>query len=250
MSEYRYLQIPVYLLREIYNNKFEAFDKMITCGIYRHSQNYYIDPDLCEAEYYNMQLHNFKEAAKFLRINVRDIETEFLKGRKIDNKGSGGAYAMVKLDLIFEYRDEDKTEFELMLFAANAALISILGEKEQCKTNKGHILARMFGYLSTRDIPEVLPKDIEYLYKKYQHRYHFDNLVNELKLNWFWAFYANFTRGMYFKRHKGINGLKTALKQLKTIAEANKRSYKLKQLKEIEKEVRLEAKEQEKEQPI
>ncbi len=45
-------------------------------------------------------------------------------------------YPMVNLKLIFEFRDSEKSEFDLAQFAGYIAIRSIKGKKPYCKTNK------------------------------------------------------------------------------------------------------------------
>lgn len=130
---------------------------------------------------------------------------------------------MIGKHLLFDYRDNDKTEFEVAQLLAYIAIRSIIGEKEYAKTNKTHIVCRMFGYSSVKTIDEeTLNSD---LFKKYSHRYHIDRVLKHLELDWNLCAYSNKTRGIFVSISK-----KTPLSKLVEIAENKKLSKRLKDL--------------------
>jgi len=124
---------------------------------------------------------------------------------------------MVKTRLVFEYRDNPKTEDELIVFAAYIGISSIMGARNSCKTNKDHILSRAFGYNKAKDFTEPKPE----IYQKYKKRYHFDLLKETLEENWGLYFYAYHTKGLWIGK-KG----KISRENLIRLAENNKPSVK------------------------
>lgn len=200
------------------------------------------DPDFHSEALEHLKLHTIELAAKSKGItNIRpDIRPEAVlsNGLKIDSKGAGKPYAMVTTSVIFDYYKNEKSEFDLMQFAAHAALVSIIGEKPYCKTNKGMILSRMFGYASQKAVPDPIPAHIAPLYKKYQNRYHMDKLLNKLKSSWYWLFYATYTRGLYMARYQSAYDCETTLKRLILIVETNKENRRLNELKLKTNEIR------------
>lgn len=95
--------------------------------------------------------------------------------------------------IIWDYYTNEKAEFEIACFLAFAAIRSILQTKPYCKTNKALIHARMFGYRSTRELPDTLT-GIE---AKYALRWHMDKLIKQLEYDWHLKAFANHCRGIY-----------------------------------------------------
>jgi hypothetical protein len=133
-------------------------------------------------------------------------------------------FVMAKTKLILEFRDKDKSEQQLLLFASYCAIKSILGTKDIVKTNKALILSRMFGYRSTKDLPTNLQSNGVFL--KYCNRYHMDKLISMLEMNWKVKTYSRYTRGLYVSI-----GSKISLSQLIEYAESTKNKNKLNALK-------------------
>lgn len=147
---------------------------------------------------------------------------------------------MVKVSLLFDVRDNEKSEFELMQFAAYVAVKSIIGRKEYCKTNKAHILSRMFGYSSIKEVPDKFESGIlNDLFKKYNHRYHMDRIIQALEAKWGLVSYSRHTRGLYIAMEK-----KTSLNDLASAAEKRKEKNKIAELKLRKREATRKALEQ------
>jgi hypothetical protein len=196
------------------------------------------DPALYSEAFEHFQLHTIELAANSKGISNIRPEAVLSNGLKIDNRGTGKPYSMVTTSVIFDYYKNYKSEFDLMQFAAHAALVSIIGEKPYCKTNKEMILARMFGYASPNTVPDPIPYYIAPLYKKYQTRYHMDKLLNKLKSDWYWLFYAYHTRGIHIAKYQSDYDYETSLKRLILIVESNKEKRRLKELKLKTNEIR------------
>lgn len=135
---------------------------------------------------------------------------------------------MVSIKLLFDFRDSNKTELELIQFAAFIAVRSIIGKKQYCFTNSKMIISRIFGYKSSKYFPKNLPLIIEQLQSKYSKRYHFEKLMQSLEMsNWNLMFYSNFMRGYYVGiRSENFNELELALE-----AESKKQKNKIALLK-------------------
>ena len=194
--------------------------------------------DFYSEAFEHFKLHTIELAAKSKGITNIRPEAVLSNGLKIDSKGTSKPYAMVTTSVIFDYYKNEKSEFDLMQFAAHAALVSIIGEKPYCKTNKAMILARMFGYASPKAVPDPLPAHIAPLYKKYQNRYHMDKLLNKLKLAWYWLFYAYHTRGLYIAKCQSAFDSVGSLKSLITMVENKKEQRRLNELKLKTNEIR------------
>lgn len=95
--------------------------------------------------------------------------------------------------VVFQFRDEYKTEFEIACFVAFAAIRSMLWKREYLKINDSALLSRMAGLSGLNFTPYQIPEHL----KKYMKRYHRDKLLNELAENWHLTTYARYTRGYY-----------------------------------------------------
>jgi hypothetical protein len=141
-------------------------------------------------------------------------------------------WVMINKDLVFDYRDNAKEPWEIEQLAAYLGITSILGKKPYCKTNKHHILARMFGFVSYNDIPPEPDPIIRDLMGKYftadltAKRYPTDKLLQQLELKWNLKFYGNHLRGIM------IGNKKASLEAMALAAEKKKQSNKLAELKQ------------------
>ena len=143
---------------------------------------------------------------------------------------------MINPKFLFEFRDKDKTEYDLIQLVGFIAVKSILGVKKYAKTNKAHIVCRMLGYSSVKHIPDTLTANIKDLLHKYSQRYHIDKLILQLELNWNVLTYSNNLRGMYV----AISN-KTTIEQLALIAETQKQKHKVEALKRAKNEAKEKA---------
>jgi hypothetical protein len=98
------------------------------------------------------------------------------------------------------------------------AIKSILGMRRYVKTNKQHIVSRMFGYSSIK----VIGKVNEELFKKYSTRYQIDKVLLELELSWNVKIYSRNIRGMYVSV-----GNKISLDDLALEAESKKKKNRI-----------------------
>ena len=131
---------------------------------------------------------------------------------------------MISKSLLFDFRDNEKAELEIAQLMAFTAIKSIIGKKKYGKTNKSHILARMFGYASVKDVPEN-PCDF---YKKYSKRYHIDRIIQQLELHWHVKTYSNHMRGLYVSI-----GEELTFEMLAQMAENNKIKNQVKDLEKV-----------------
>jgi len=141
---------------------------------------------------------------------------------------------MVGKHILFHFRDNEKKEIEVAQLLAYIAVRSIIGEKKYIKTNKPHIVARMFGFSSVKKVVNIKNKD---LHDKYSKRHHIDKLLLALQLDWNICIYSNRTRGLFLSLSKYFS-----LQKLIEIAEQKKKSKRendyLKMKREIIKQVK------------
>jgi len=185
-------------------------------------------------EFYQMQL-----SYSSLEI-TGNIQNCLKKGKEIEEQiPIGEPMPMISKSLLFDFRDNEKKEIDLIQLVSYIAVKSILGVKSFVKTNKMHIVCRMFGYSSVKHLPVKMPTNINSLFLKYSHRYHIDKVLTQLELNWNVLTYSNNIRGMYVAMSNKIN-----IEQLVLSAETRKHKNRIAELKRQKKEATAKALEQ------
>lgn len=287
-SKTKYLQFPLFLLRDVFINKHDAFEKIIKYGIYHYSKKFhYSIDDVARQLVYDLykdelssnivkQINSLQsdiigcnEDYKGFDIKgqfapddeIEELKRAFLQYPKLKEDaiehyqmhlsykslGITGSIEqtlrvakeikqqmpehepmpMVNKDLLFRFRDNEKSEFELAQFLCYIAVKSILGTKVSAKTNKQHIVSRMFGYSSIKHVPSKMNKQITELFKKYSTRYHIDKLIQALELEtWNVITYSHNMRGMYIAMANKIT-----IDELALTGERKKQKFKIAELK-------------------
>lgn len=300
-TDFKYLQFPLCMLRNLFADKEKTINDIINYGIYRFarkqdydlfevarqmmycfyrkqgdltndlrrmiqryidSENIQIDDDYNgfsgsefnpETEIGNiMELFNtdnnfMEKAIEFYQIRQacsRDllnitcnIDACLRRGKEIERTiPEGEPYPSINKDRFFDFRDHEKTEFDLMQFACYIAIRSILGEKPYCRTNKEMILCRAFGYKSNKHLPTTMNPVIKELFVKYKKRYHIDRILQSLELNWNILIYSHNIRGLYIGLSKKIT-----LESMIVQAETKKKKKQIDALKKRKDEAREKA---------
>lgn len=177
----------------------------------------------------------FNKANEFYRISKSYYDNSVSGNMESCLKRANEIFEMIppktpmphfKKSLLFEFRDNDKTEFEMMQLLCYQSIKSIIGKNEYAFTNKKHILARMFGFKSTKEIDlNILSKNNKVLFAKFEKRHHIDKLINEMQLSWEIITWSNYNRGIYVSQKS-----KKSHEALAKISEYNKKKNKLKRL--------------------
>ena len=213
----RFLNIPIPMLKGLYENSTKFFNDVFDVGIYLYS----ITLEGAEVERY-------EGALKFLGITKANISTAIKNAKSIiSNLPDKYPVAGIDKDMLFNYYKNAKSEFELICLAAFLGIKSIIGKKPFDKTNKAMIHARMFGYV----IPNDLPEDLTPLQKKYLLRWHMDKVITELQLNWNLKVFWNHNRGIYIS-------FELPLEKLAAVIDKKGRKAKIQELKEQKKRIR------------
>lgn len=183
-----------------------------------------------------IEFYQVKQAYKILGING-DFDNCLKVAKLIENSTPGSeAFPMINKSLVFDFRDNEKSEFDLIQFAAYISVRSIIGIKDHCKTNKPMIISRMFGYKSTKHLPDNMEPIIKELFQKYSNRYHIDKVMMFLESDWNILTYSNNMRGMYIS-----TGKKKTIDSLAVIAESKKRKNKFDKIKQKKNEAKAKA---------
>ncbi|MGC9352970.1 MAG: hypothetical protein ACP5D9_03970 [Mariniphaga sp.] len=217
-SDKRYFTFPVKMLENVFDDICETCDKIMDYGIYSHSLT------LDEGD----EFQRFKASAKYLKTKfTKNPHDNFLYAKRLfEQFPEGSPITSLSTDLVSNFRNESelKSEFEIATFAALAAIKSIIGNKPYIKTTNKFLIARMGGYASMKDVPEVLPEKLQ----KYSSRRRLNRIKTAIEIN-NWGiniFSRRNIRGLYVSLNS-----KFTLDQLAKVAAENNQRYREKQLK-------------------
>lgn len=173
---------------------------------------------------------SYKEfASKHFGIRLGNPQRGFNNGKSLyENTPQNTPFAGIDIDVMFDYYENTKTEFDVLCLTAELALHSIIGNKSFAKTNYELMAARMAGH-NKPDIDIKYPTLIEYyMFKDYWRKM----IIDELMVRWNLSYYsARGIRGFYvsFKLDK---------ETLARTAEQKRRSHIMKELKKEMAEIR------------
>ncbi len=209
-----YLTFPVMLLKDAKYNIVETLDAVVYYCLVDNIKRFDLSPEQAQSKM-KMTFGNLGKAVQL--------------GNEIFSQTPVNApKTSVSKDIIFDFYNNYKSDFEIDCFLGFAALRSILQSKPFIKCTNAYLLARMAG---NSNISEDLPEWV----RKYQSRYHLDKLKKELQLNWGLKIYGEHVRGFYIS-------FIMELKRLIYHAELKRKSNRLKGLAESKKEAKIEAK--------
>lgn len=182
-TDKKYLNFPISMLAGLYTNKRDTLNNIFLVGFYLYSETLN-----------GTEMRRFRDTLQFFNRTYQDIRSALNTAKEIlstipDNSPTTG----IEIDMLMDYYDNYKSEFNLACLSAFLAIKSILGKKTYVKTNKAFIHARMFGESKSIEKPIHLTP----LEKKYTLRYHMDKVLLELQLNWYLKTLWNHNRGFY-----------------------------------------------------
>lgn len=179
-----YFTFPVALLMDGFSNIKTVCDHIIDYSVYAHFSKLEKGTEL---ERLRASLNYFEVIYKNEMNGLKKAETLF------NSLLSGLPMSNVSIKTVWQYFNEEKTEFEIACFLAFAALKSIIGTKPYAKTTNDFLIARMGGFASKSNIHELLPEPLA----AYNTRRKLDKIKLELRVNWNVNIYAYRTRGFY-----------------------------------------------------
>lgn len=253
MSDVKYFIVPISLLRGLISAEKgikEFVQEVVKYSLYYHAIH---SPYGEEGEYggYNTIETQIKAAAYFLNVKIGGINNTIEKGKLLYDKFyEKDVFCMINTEVLWKYHNEIKTAYQIALFCGFCATRSIIGDSQCKKTNKGMIIARMFGYKNQAELiantPKVTAKNISKKEieqrkeeieqrNKYATRYHFDKIMLDLECDWGLKRYSDHIRGMFISYSLGFN-------ELAKINEKSKKTNKLNDLKEAKRQARENAK--------
>jgi len=144
---------------------------------------------------FNDEYGKMEYASKLFNFKYNDVEKAYDTGEKIFKKVKlFFPKITIRPDIIIDFIESDKNQFEVDCFLAYCSLKSIVQLDPFKKLTKDYLFARMMG----------LPKAsgewrVHETYKKYDIRYHWDKLKIELQTNSIWdiKYYSDRTHGFY-----------------------------------------------------
>lgn len=211
-----FFNVPIPLLKQLHTNCREFYEKAFDVGVYLCSKN-------LEG---SSAVEKYNAAMKFLNVSQGKSSDTALKSARSIIYNIGDNYPTAGLDThtYFDFYKNEKSDFEIASLAAFLGIKSIIGTKPYCKTNKAFIHARMFGYVTAKEMPSKL----SLLEQKYQIRWHMDKILLELQTNWSLKLISDHQRGMYVS-------FSLSLEQLAEKSLINKQKAKIQQLRESKK---------------
>jgi len=218
MSKTEYLTFPIQIIEGGLNDiKGCTNNAMFYCLYYQY---------LREVEYESDNPLN--EAADYIGINFGNINKARNTGKSLyESIPKNAPLTSITRKMIFDFYNNEKTQFEVVCFLAFAALKSIIQDQGYKKMTNEYLLSRMSGNSKSK-------ADIDPTLKPFTSRYQLDKIKQELQLNWGLKYYSMKTRGFYVS-------FTMSLTELAKIAEKNNKAYKLKRLNELKQQARRKA---------
>ena len=216
MSETRFMTFPVALLKDAFTDIKKVCNNAMKYAIYSKAQSVGV-----------------AESFKFFGVSyakAENYESAYQSGKVLYDSFEGSASPMVSVnkDILFQFIQQPKTEFEIAVFCAFCAVRSIIGKKQYAKTNNNFVLARLLGYRSFDEFEISGGADSAY-YQKYfsTDKKLRNNLTDKiikysLVLGWGLNYYSGRNRGFYIS-------FELPAKDLKLLAEKTTWAYKQKE---------------------
>ena len=244
-NNFKYIQFPLFILRKTHEDFDKTMDYITAYGVYhksiKHGNSETIDMrvglgylNLC-SDIPDEVLEQWKTYAIMIDQHYKEIKTHSGKNYPMPN---------IKVQLMQSISKEDKTTKKIDLFLGYLSVQSILGKRRYFKTNNKHVLARMMGYASIKEIEQI---GLEYfrvekphlfeLYHRYTDpkgevsKYKMKTFFRNLMTNWRVLKGVDNSRGFYVTMQD-----KMTVDQLAKVIKANKEKSKGKRLEKEMKE--------------
>jgi hypothetical protein len=216
-EEIKYLTFPVVILKDSITNVRDCVNNAM----------YYCLYDYCKRNTGTKE-NLIKQAGNFYGITWGNKETAYEMGKRLYNSiPVKSAKTSINKKMIFDFYENDKTEFEIITFLAFAAIRSIIQQQPYKKVYKDSLIGRMSG--NNGKVGEINPQLI-----KYSSRYQLDKIKKELELNWGLKLYGFHVRGFYVSFKMSLEDLiKQVELRRKKIREKELREKKSKALRQV-----------------
>lgn len=178
-----FLNFPVSLLKPAFSSMRQVCDDIINYSCFKHSEILHGSPTKRMTD----------SAFNHYGIKLGNVSKSFERGKMLyQTTPEKTAMTGISKSLLFEYYQNDKTDFEIALLLSFLAIKSILGKKSYCRITTDYLLCRMAGYTSKSEITE-LPANL----KIYLTRRKMDSLKIELRNSFGLKIYGRYTRGFF-----------------------------------------------------
>lgn len=214
MSKETYHNFPIHLLKGFLIDSDKCLNDIILYSVFANSLNIQKGSEL---ERVQITLNSFG-----LTGNAKEI---CKAGAYIyTNTPPRSAMSGINSKIIYDYRNNFKTDFDKVCLLAFLAIKSIIANKAYCKIDNNFLWSRMDGNSKSVDVSELSDE-----VKVYANRYQIDKIKKELIFNWYLVYYSRHTRGFYVS-------FKLDLEELIFEAEKKRKSVKEKQQKQAQNE--------------
>jgi hypothetical protein len=206
-SEETFFNFPIHLLKGFMNNSTNCLNEIMFYGVYTYS---FVLTNATEEE-------KIKSSLKYFCLTSDDqvIKKVIREGSLLwTNTPQNSVMVGINRNMLFDFRDNYKTDLEKLCLLSFLAIRSIIQNKAYCKIDNNFLWSRMDGNSKSCD-PSELSED----FKKYTNRYQTDKFKTELIFNWNLIYYSRHTRGFYVS-------FKLSLDELVFEAEKRRKSYK------------------------
>ena len=217
MSKETYFNFPVHLLKGFLLHSDKCLNDIILYSIFSDSLNV--------KEGNHLERFEAIMTTKIGKQTGKDIKAMYEIGLKLHTKKPlKSAMAGINRDILFDYKNNYKTDFEKACLLAFLAIKSIIANKAYCKIDNNFLWSRMDGNSKSVNVSELSDE-----VKVYANRYQIDKIKKELIFNWYLVYYSRHTRGFYVS-------FKLDLEELVFEAEKKRKSVKEKQQKQAQNE--------------
>lgn len=118
----------------------------------------------------------------------------------------------IKKNMVFDFYENSKTDYEKALFAVYAGIRSIIGNKDFAETTGSMIKCRMFGAKNQDELEFILKdKKVTAAYNKYTTDYHYKRMLKELVARGFLMSEIGYNRRTYVSCKLDMKGLEDAI---------------------------------------
>ena len=194
MRDVKFFNFPINLIDGFLDNSSECLINIYDFSIYKHILTY--------AEKEGFEWIEYEEKAveiaeSFFSVDSRDKNSTYERGEKLFNKRDvNSPYTKINTNVLINFLNEPKTEFEKVVLLAHLAILSTNKDKVYSKVDKNFIYSRMNGLsksLAHEYVDEKLifpdPRIKEKLHPKLQKYFtkrYWDKIKEELSDRWYW----------------------------------------------------------------
>lgn len=183
----RYINFPVSMLKGFLLNSNDVANDIIDYGLYYHSTTLH----------YKSEKKRFDETCNMYRITLVDPGLALINGRNLFEKydhSKSLPKVGANITMLLEFcNNDEKPEFDKVVFLGFLAIKSILNTKPYYKLTNNYWLSRMDGKSKAISDVSELSEEI----RKYSNEYQTKKIKKELINSWGLVHYSRYTRGFY-----------------------------------------------------